>query len=84
MLFRSKQFFSDRAHSQTYRASPVMADGRLILTAKDGTFTMVKPGETLEILGKNKLSDQFTASPAIAHGRLYLRGFANLYAIGTK
>ena len=79
-----KQFFSDRAHSQTYRASPVMADGRLILTAKDGTFTMVKPGETLEILGKNKLSDQFTASPAIAHGRLYLRGFANLYAIGTK
>jgi outer membrane protein assembly factor BamB len=79
-----KQFFSDRAHAQTYRASPVIADGRLILTAKDGTFTVVKPGETLTILGKNKLSDQFTASPAIAGGRLYLRGFAHLYAIGAK
>jgi len=79
-----KQFFSDRAHAQTYRASPVIAAGRLILTAKDGTFTVVKPGETLEILGKNKLSDQFTASPAVSGGRLYLRGQANLYAIGTK
>lgn len=79
-----KQFFSDRAHAQTYRASPVMVDGKLILTAKDGTFTVVKPGEMLDIVVKNKLSDQFTASPAISGGRLYLRGFAHLYAIGVK
>lgn len=79
-----KQYFSERFHSQTYRASPVIADGKLILSAKDGTFTVVKPGETLTILAKNKLSDQFTASPAVSNGRLYLRGFANLYAIGTK
>jgi len=44
----------------------------------------VKPGEKLEILAKNKLSDQFTASPAISNGRLYLRGFTALHAIGTK
>jgi outer membrane protein assembly factor BamB len=76
--------FSERCHPQTYRASPVIADGKLILTAKDGTFSVVKPGETLAILAKNKLSDQFAASPAISNGRLYLRGFANLYAIGAK
>jgi outer membrane protein assembly factor BamB len=79
-----KQYFSERFYAGTYRASPVVADGKLILTAKDGTFTVVKPGERLEVLAKNKLSDQFTASPAIANGRLYLRGFANLYAVGTK
>ncbi len=79
-----KQFFSDRFHPQTYRASPVIADGKLILTARDGTFTIVKPGEKLEILAKNKLSDEFTASPAIANGRLYLRGFTHLYAVGAK
>jgi outer membrane protein assembly factor BamB len=44
----------------------------------------VKPGETLEILAKNRLSDQFTASPAIANGRIYLRGFEHLYAVGAK
>jgi len=38
----------------------------------------------LEILAKNKLSEQFAASPAIANGRLYLRGFGHLYAIGAK
>lgn len=79
-----KEYFSERFHPQTYRASPVIADGKLILTAKDGTFTVVKPGETLTVLAKNKLSDQFAASPAISNGRLYLRGFANLYAIGVK
>lgn len=79
-----QQFYSDRFHPQTYRASPVAADGKIILTAKDGTFTVVKPGEKLEILAKNKLSDQFTASPAISNGRLYLRGFGALHAIGVK
>ena len=79
-----RQLFSDRFHPQTYRASPVIADGKLILTARDGTFTVVKPGDKLEILAKNKLPDQFAASPAIANGRLYLRGFAQLYAIGKK
>ena len=40
--------------------------------------------KTLEILAKNKLSDKFAASPAIANGRIYLRGFEHLYAIGAK
>ena len=75
---------SERFHPQTYRASPVIADGKLILTAKDGTFTVAKPGETLAILARNKLSDQFAASPLISNGRLYLPGFANLYAIGAQ
>ena len=44
----------------------------------------MKPGETLVVLTKNKLSDHFAASPAISNGRFYLRGFANFYAIGTK
>lgn len=78
-----KQLYSDRAHSQTYRASTVAADGKLYLAAKDGTVTVVEAGPTLKILAKNKLPDQFTASPAIANGRIYLRGFDSLYAIGN-
>ena len=56
----------------------VAANGRIFLTARDGTFTVLKAGKNYEVIGKNKLDDQFTASPVIAHDRLYLRGYRSL------
>ena len=79
-----KQLYQERFHAQTYRGSPVAANGRVFLTARDGTFTVLKAGKTYEVIGKNKLDDQFTASPVIAHDRLYLRGYRYLYAIRAK
>jgi hypothetical protein len=38
---------------------------------------------TYEVLATNRLEDHFTASPAISNGRIYLRGFDSLYAIGS-
>jgi hypothetical protein len=37
-----------------------------------------------ELLAENKLQDNFTASPGVSGGRLYLRGFNHLYAIADK
>jgi len=63
-----------------YRASPVYADGKIYVTARDGTITVVKPGPQFEALATNKLPDQLAASPAISGGRIYIRGFQALYA----
>lgn len=79
-----EQLYQERFHGQTYRGSPVAFNGRILFTARDGTFTLLKAGKSYELLGKNKLDDEFTASPAISRDRLYLRGFKFLYAIGTK
>ncbi|MFP6900635.1 MAG: PQQ-binding-like beta-propeller repeat protein [Opitutales bacterium] len=79
-----EQLYQERFHGQTYRGSPVAMNGRVLFTARDGTFTVLKAGRTYEILAKNKLDDQFTASPVIVNERLYLRGYGNLYAIGRK
>jgi len=79
-----KQLYQERFHGQTYRGSPVAANGRIFLTARDGTFTVLKAGKTYEVIGKNKLDDQFTASPVIVHDRFYLRGHSYLYAIRAK
>ncbi len=79
-----EQFYQERFHAQTYRGSPVAANGRIFLTARDGTFTVLKAGKSYGVIGKNKLDDQFTASPVIAHDRLYLRGHRSLYAIVAK
>ena len=35
-------------------------------------------------LAENKLPDQTSASPAISNGRIYIRGFETLWAIGAK
>ena len=79
-----EQLYQERFHGQTYRGSPVAFNGRILFTARDGTFTLLKAGKSYELLGKNKLDDEFTASPAISRNRLYLRGYKYLYAIGTK
>ena len=74
--------YSQRLHAAIYRASPVYADGKVYCTAHDGTITVVKAGPQFEALAVNKLPDQVAASPAISNGRIYVRGFAALYAIG--
>jgi outer membrane protein assembly factor BamB len=74
--------YNKRIHTSRYRASPVLADGKLYLTARDGTFTVMRPGPKFEVLTTNVLPDELTASPAISGGRIYLRGFRTLWAIG--
>jgi len=70
--------------NERHRASPVYADGKLILVGREGTMATVKPTAEPELISKMKLKDTFTASPAISGGRIYLRGWKSLYAIGEK
>ena len=72
-----------RLHADYYRASPILAAGRIYLIARGGTVSVVKAGRVFELLAVNTLDDNFTASPAVANGRLYLRGFRSLYSIGV-
>lgn len=76
-----KEVYYQSIHEARYRASPVYGDGKIYLAARDGIVTVVKAGTKFEELAVNKLPDQVTASPAIAGGRIYLRGFTTLYAI---
>ena len=79
-----REQYSQRIHNSIYRASPLAADGHVYLTARDGTFTVVKAGPTFVRVAENRLADMFTASPAVANGRIYLRGWNTLYAIGAS
>lgn len=79
-----KQVYEGVLHRDRYRASPVYADDKLYVTSRDGTFSVIKPGPRFELLSENTLPDVFTASPAIANGRIYLRGFQALYAISER
>ncbi|MEJ2085320.1 MAG: PQQ-binding-like beta-propeller repeat protein [Acidobacteriota bacterium] len=72
--------YEERVHQSTHRASPVHADGKIFLTATDGTVTVVRPGREFEVLAKNDLGEYIAASPAIADKTIYLRTYEALYA----
>lgn len=68
-----------------HRASPVLADGKLYIAARDGgTITVVQAGREFKKIAANKLPDVFASSPIVSGGRIYLRGFDSLWAIGEK
>lgn len=66
----------------SFSASPVAFDGKLFLTSEDGDTFVIKAGPEHEVLGTNSLDEPVLASPAIAAGRIFIRGEKNLYCIG--
>jgi outer membrane protein assembly factor BamB len=65
----------------TFTASPVAFDGKILLTSEDGDTFIVKAGPKHEIVGTNSLDEPVYASPAIADGKIFIRGEKNLYCI---
>ena len=67
-----------------HRASMLYADGNVYCVGRDGTTDVVKAGREFQVVGTNFLPDYVCASPVAANGRLYVRGWNTLWAIGTK
>lgn len=76
--------YSERVAGVNTSASPVLtADGRLYLVS-GGKSVVVKAGPKFEVLATNNLGDNSPASPAVAGGRLFIKGQKSLYCIGEK
>jgi outer membrane protein assembly factor BamB len=67
-----------------HRASPVFADGKIYVAGREGGTAVVKAGPKYELVATNTLPDKFYACPVVSGGRIYLRGYDSLWAIGTK
>jgi RimJ/RimL family protein N-acetyltransferase len=76
-----EQFYDKRTHVDRHRASPLYADGKIYLAARDGTVSVVRPGKEFEILGSNTLGENISSSLIAVNRTLYVRTFDALYAI---
>lgn len=65
-----------------YSASLITSGGLVYLVADDGITKVLKPGPEPEVVAENKLGENCYSSPAIADGRLFIRGERQLYCIG--
>jgi outer membrane protein assembly factor BamB len=79
-----KQFWKERLSGKGHHASAVEAEGRIYLTADDGTTFVLKASDEFEILAKNPLDERVFASPAFSDGDIFIRGAKHLWCIGAK
>jgi outer membrane protein assembly factor BamB len=78
------EVYAKRFDGVSASVSPIVtADGRIYL-ASAGRSYVVKVGKEPEVLGKGELDDGSPASPAVAEGRIYLKGQRFLWCIGKK
>lgn len=78
-----KQVWKERFDGQFY-ASPVAGAGRVYVASKEGHVKVIRAGRAFELLADNALGESLVASPALAGGRIYLRGDKHLYCIDDK
>jgi outer membrane protein assembly factor BamB len=65
----------------TFTASPIAFEGKILLTSEDGDTFVIKAGPKHEILGTNSVGEPVYASPAVADGKIFIRGEKNMYCV---
>ncbi len=76
--------YKKRLMADRHRSTPVVADGKLYITGRDGTIHVLSQGRNLEVLAQNELGEQTTASPAIVDGMIFIRTWEALYCFAKE
>lgn len=79
-----KVLYKENLSKGAHWANMVAGDGKVYITAQDGATDVVQAGKEFKKLATNSLPDKVFAGPAIADGRIYIRGYDYLWAIGSK
>jgi outer membrane protein assembly factor BamB len=78
-----KELWKERIGDK-FRATPLVANGKIYFFTKDAQAIIIEASRELKVVQRNDLNEDMTASPAAAHGSLFLRTREHLYRIGTK
>lgn len=68
-------------------ASPVIANGRLYYVRRSGETYVIAASDKLEQLAVNRVSaqaEEFSATPAIADGKIFIRSDRHLYCVANE
>lgn len=76
--------FAARLEGVSTQSSPIVTPQGILYFASAGKSYVVKAGHKLDILATNDLQDPCLSAPAVANGRLILKGSKYLYCVGKK
>ncbi len=67
-----------------YFSSPVCVNGVIYMIDADGYCVVLQAGREYKELGRIDLGDASRATPAVADGKMFLRTFSHLMAVGGE
>ena len=74
-------------HRNAYSSSPVLVDGRLLVTREDGLTSVLSwpaADAAPEVLGEGDVGEMTVATPVCVDGRIYLRTHDSLWCLGAR
>jgi outer membrane protein assembly factor BamB len=79
-----KLLWEERVFGKEVFASPVLIGDRVLVLTAGGNALLFKAAKDYEEVAKLRLPEGVMASPAIANGKLYIRGTGHLFCYGEK
>jgi outer membrane protein assembly factor BamB len=70
--------------SGEFRSSPVLVDGHVYLASDRGDVYVFAATDQFQLLARDSLGEGVAASPAVADGRLYIRGKEHLFCVARR
>jgi outer membrane protein assembly factor BamB len=77
-----KRVWFERLGDSGFYASPVVIHGKVYAASAAGDVYVFAAEPTFRLLARNELGEVIRATPAVADGRLYVRGDTHLFCIG--
>ena len=68
----------------TYYASPILVGDKVCNASRKGEMVVLQAGDAFKLLGRNNLGEMCQATPAVSGGRMLLRTWSHLMALGAE
>jgi outer membrane protein assembly factor BamB len=82
-LATGRQFFRQRVGGN-FGGSPIRVGARIYCVSLDGEMIVLAADRQFRVLARNALEELTSATPAVAHGRMYLRTASTLICVGER
>ncbi len=74
----------ERLTTKAVSASPILVGNEMLILAENGQVFVVKADKKFELIRESNLGEGVFATPAMADGKLFVRGLNHLYCFGKK
>lgn len=79
-----KVLYNERLTKKEPSASPVMVGNKILMIAENGEMVVFEAADKFNELARVELGEGVFASPAVADGKIYVRGSNHLFCFGKK
>ncbi len=62
-------------------ASPIAVNGHIYIAGREGTTTVIRASDSMEVVASNKLDAVLDGSPVVIGDTIFLRGLSEIYCI---